>query len=146
MLGDLPADEPELQITVIHGDRVGVVSVVRLAPQIHLGADAKTADRILSSFEGHTNDFRMKLRRAADRCISIVDIFLRVRKCSLDERINAVILSLSKGTVTAFAQEGGEGDFKCGFRRRGPLNRNATLGARRPGRAPVERRTRRDSI
>ncbi len=90
MRRELLIEEAELQIPVVHRDGVGIVRIIRLAPQLQSRVGAQTGDGILTPLEGDAGDLGVETRRVADGRVGIGEIFRALRVEALDEGVGRI--------------------------------------------------------
>jgi hypothetical protein len=141
-----PIEKAELELAVMDGNGVAIVRIIGLAHKLERCARRQSGDNVLAPFKRDAREFRVKVRRVADRGVRIVQILVALGEEALYEgvgfRLSSFLSSfgyaqdyiaeLGPSTslrVTGGGVEGAEERFEGGLRRCG---RRKTLRARRP--------------
>jgi hypothetical protein len=91
MRGHLFFEKPEREISVTHGDCIGVERIIGLAHELDLDAGSQAGDDVLAPLKRNADDFGIERHRIADRRVPVGQILGTLRKRPLDERIDLVV-------------------------------------------------------
>ena len=125
-------EKTELQIAEMHRDRVTVVRILGLPPQLERRGGAQARDDVLPPLERDARELRVKARRVGNRRIGIGEILLALCEDAIEELADRV--DFGRGRRERYGLvKGAEGRLESG------------LGRRRRGQALTGRRLLRDA-